>query len=120
MKPYKLYRDRDQVFECQLSIDGASISKTKARILLESNDKIFAFNGNINKSGKCKISIPNLDSIIKTNKGDLKLEVIAENTIFKVWKLDHGLSLKASQGSLDAIKPAKNLPAMDRIISMVS
>jgi len=41
-------------------------------------------------------------------------------TIFQVWKLDHGLSLNASQGSLDAIKPAKNLPAMDRIISMVS
>ena len=41
-------------------------------------------------------------------------------TLFQVWKLDHGLSLKASQGSLDAIIPAKNLPAMDRIISMVS
>ena len=41
-------------------------------------------------------------------------------TLFQIWKLDHGLSLKASQGRLDAIKPAKNLPAMDRIISMVS
>ena len=41
-------------------------------------------------------------------------------TLIQIWKLDHGLSLKASQGSLDAIKPAKNLPAMDRIISMVS
>ena len=41
-------------------------------------------------------------------------------TLFQIWKLDHGLSLKASQGSLEAFKPAKNLPAMDRIISMVS
>ena len=41
-------------------------------------------------------------------------------TLFQIWKLDHGLSLKASQGSLETIKPAKNLPAMDRIISMVS
>tara|TARA_B100001741_G_scaffold58927_1_gene46219 strand:- start:1471 stop:1689 length:219 start_codon:yes stop_codon:yes gene_type:complete len=41
-------------------------------------------------------------------------------TLFQIWKLDHGLSLKASQGSLEAIKPAKNLPAMDCIISMVS
>ena len=41
-------------------------------------------------------------------------------TLFQIWKLDHGLRLKASQGSLDAIKPAKNLPAMYCIISMVS
>ena len=41
-------------------------------------------------------------------------------TLFQLWKLDHGLSLQASQGSLDAIITAKNLPAMDRIISMVS
>ena len=59
---YKLYTDKIENFEAQVSIQGASLKKSKARLVVESDDFNLLFNGKI------------------------KLEVIAEDTYFVPWE----------------------------------
>ena len=88
MQSYKLYRDRDQTFECQLHLDGSSIEKAKARIIIETKHSSLMFDGNINKTGKCRVPIIKLNDILNKdiNSGLIRLEVIAEGAIFDIWK----------------------------------
>ena len=45
------------------------------------------FNGKINSNGKCKVPIKKLKGLIdENNKGNIKLEVIAEDTFFTPWE----------------------------------
>ena len=45
------------------------------------------FNGKINSSGKCSIPVKKLKGLIdETSKGDIRLEVIAEDTYFTPWE----------------------------------
>lgn len=80
---YKLFTDKSEVFECSINLEGASLNKSVARILIESDDYNLVFNGSINSSGTCKIPIKKLKGLLPENsKGDIKLEIIAEDTYF--------------------------------------
>ena len=84
---YKLFSDKQEIFECKLQLEGASLSKSKARILLETTEgTILLFKGKINSSGKCTIKIPKLKNKIEETSGKMKLEVIAEDTYFEPWE----------------------------------
>ena len=86
---YKLFTDKSELFECDIKIEGSSISKSKARLVVETNDYSLMFNGKINSSGKCEIPIRKLKGLIDENsKGNIRLEVIAEDTYFIPWKSD--------------------------------
>ena len=84
---YKLFTDKSELFECDIKIEGSSISKSKARLVVETNDYSLMFNGKISSGGKCKIPIRKLKGLIDENsKGNIRLEVIAEDTYFIPWK----------------------------------
>jgi len=84
---YKLFTDKSEVFECSINLEGASLNKSVARILIESEDYNLVFNGSINSNGTCKIPIKKLKGLIQENsKGNIKLEVIAEDTYFTPWE----------------------------------
>jgi hypothetical protein len=84
---YKLFTDKSELFECSINLEGASLNKSIARILIESEDYNLVFNGSINSNGKCKIPIKKLKGLIQENsKGNIKLEVIAEDTYFTPWE----------------------------------
>ena len=84
---YKLFTDKTELFECDIKIEGSSISKSKARLVVETNDYSLMFNGKISSDGKCQIPIRKLKGLIDENsKGNIRLEVIAEDTYFIPWK----------------------------------
>jgi len=86
---YKLFTDKSELFECDIKIEGASLSNSKARLVVETNEYSLMFNGKINSSGKCEIPIRKLKGLIdEASKGNIRLEVIAEDTYFIPWKSD--------------------------------
>lgn len=86
---YKLFTDKTEVFECNIKLEGASLKNSQARLIIESEDINLMFEGTINKDGKCSIPIKKLKGFLEDNtSGQIKLEVIAEDTYFTPWKSD--------------------------------
>lgn len=86
--PFNLYTDRDEVFECSVSVRNASLKNSIARLLIESDSVNLVFNGKI-ENGKCKVPIKRLGQLLEENsKGKIKLEIIVENTYFSPWEDD--------------------------------
>ena len=86
---YKLFTDKNELFECSISLQGASLKKSKARLVVETPEYSLLFNGNISKGGKCEIPIKKLKGLIdEDTTGNIRLEVIAEDTFFTPWESD--------------------------------
>ena len=86
---YKLFTDKTELFECSISLQGASLKKSKARLVIETPEYSLLFNGSISKGGKCEIPIKKLKGLIdEDTKGNIRLEVIAEDTYFTPWESD--------------------------------
>ena len=84
---YKLYTDKQETFECDLYLEGASLKDSSARILVETKDLTLLFPGKIDKKGNCKVPIKKLKGLIGENTtGNIKLEVIAEDTLIEPWQ----------------------------------
>ena len=84
---YKLFTDKTELFECNISLQGASLKKSKARLVIETPEYSLLFKGKISKEGKCEIPIKKLKGLIdEDTKGNIRLEVIAEDTFFTPWK----------------------------------
>ena len=80
---YKLFTDKTELFECNISLQGASLKKSKARLVVETQDYSLLFNGSINSNGKCEIPIRKLKGLIdEDTSGNIRLEVIAEDIFF--------------------------------------
>jgi len=86
---YKLFTDKSELFECDIKLQGASLNKSKARLVVETSDYSLLFNGSISSNGKCEIPIRKLKGLIDENTaGNIRLEVIAEDTFFTPWESD--------------------------------
>jgi hypothetical protein len=84
---YKIYTDRNENFECEVSVKNASLKGSMARLVMESEEGInFMFNGKI-ENGKCIVPIKRLKGILEENsKGKMFLEMVVEYTYFKPWQ----------------------------------
>ena len=86
---YKLYTDKQETFECDLFLEGADLKQSSARIVVESKDLTLMFKGEIDDKGNCKVPIKKLKGLMSENTtGDIKLEVIAEDTLIEPWQSD--------------------------------
>ena len=86
---YKLYTDKQEIFECNIYLEGASLTKATSRIIVEIQDLKLMFEGTIDKDGNCKVPIKKLRGLVgEDTKGTMKLEVIAEDTYFLPWESD--------------------------------
>ena len=86
---YKLFTDKSELFECDIKLEGASLSKSKARLVVETSDYSLLFDGSISSKGKCEIPIRKLKGLINEDtSGNIRLEVIAEDTLFTPWESD--------------------------------
>lgn len=83
---YKLYSDKNENFECEVSVKNASLKGSMARLVVESADGLnLVFNGKI-ENGKCVVPVRRLRGILDENaKGNMFLEVVVEDTYFKPW-----------------------------------
>ena len=83
--PYKLYTDKQEMFECEVSVKNANLKNSIARLVVESDGLDLVFKGKIN-DGKCTVPIRKLKGILdESTKGNIFLEVIVEDTYFKPW-----------------------------------
>jgi len=86
---YKLFTDKSELFECDIKLEGASLSKSSARLVVETSDYSLLFKGEINSNGKCEIPIRKLRGLMdESTTGNIRLEVIAEDTFFTPWESD--------------------------------
>ena len=84
---YKLYTDKVENFEAKIKLEGASLKKSTARLVIEADDFDLMFKGTISESGKVKIPVKKLKGLLdEDTKGKIKLEVIAEDTFFTPWE----------------------------------
>ena len=115
---YKLYTDKQETFECDLFLEGADLKNSSARIIVESNDLTLMFKGKIDEKGNCKVPIKKLKGLLDENTtGDIKLEVIAEDTLIEPWQSDFVVSTSKkvtvevkSQGNKKPIKEVSSKP----------
>ena len=104
---YKLFTDKSELFECDIKIEGASLSNSTARLVVETNDYSIMFNGKISSGGKCEIPIRKLKGLIEeSSKGNIRLEVIAEDTYFTPWKSE--FEIEASKKVTVEVKSQSN------------
>ena len=115
---YKLYTDKQETFECDLFLEGADLKNSSARIIVESDDLTLMFKGKIDEKGNCKVPIKKLKGLLDENTtGDIKLEVIAEDTLIEPWQSDFVVSTAKkvtvevkSQGNKKPIKEVSSKP----------
>lgn len=85
---YPVFLDKPELFTCQVSIDGADINKTEARLVIESDDWTIMFNGDIKRNGQCEINMKKLSILKEGAIGKIRLEIIAEGSLFIPWEED--------------------------------
>ena len=87
MNEYILYTDRKENFSCDIALEGARITEAFARIILETNELSYVFNGQIDGNGKCRIPIRPLKGLMEVrDMGKMVLEVVADDTYFQPWE----------------------------------
>ena len=83
---YYLYTDKPNKFNCNVEIEGTSLSKSKVRLVIESEDMTYLFNGRIENNGVCEVNIPKTKHFLSEgSKGLMRLEVIADDVYFEPW-----------------------------------
>lgn len=78
------YRDKPNNFSCGIKINGASLSESKARLILAFPNKSVMFNGKISSKGEVSIDIPAIKE--SHDSGQATLEIIADSMLFEAWK----------------------------------
>ena len=87
MSDYILYTDRKENFSCDIALEGAKLNESFARIILETKDVNYVFNGTISDAGKCDIPIRALKGLMDVrDSGNMVLEVVADDTYFRPWE----------------------------------
>jgi hypothetical protein len=81
---YTLYKDINEEFICDISIEGASIEEAYARIIIETTEWSLVFPGNI-VNNKCIVPIKKLGILNEGDTGNIKLEVVADGNLFIPW-----------------------------------
>ena len=86
---YKLFTDRNEDFQCEISVKNASLKNSIVRLIVESIDgPTLVFKGQI-QGDKCVIPVKRLKGLIDENvMGKMHLEMVVEDTYFRPWESD--------------------------------
>ena len=86
---YKLFTDKINKFQCNLQVEGTSLVKSQARVIIETNEMNYLFKGKIYDDGLCEFELPKLKGVLNEGSiGMLRLEVIADDVHFEPWASD--------------------------------
>jgi hypothetical protein len=105
---YSVFKDKSENFTCDVMVEGAKLNDTQARLILESDDWTIMFEGEIDRNGKCNIPIKKLNIFDEGTIGKIRLEVIAENTIFTPWEDD--FKVKMSKKVMVQVHESRSTP----------
>lgn len=86
-KAYRVLRDKTENFECNVSVEGASVNDSKARIILESESGLnLVYYGKIDSNGKCTVPIKKGLPLNEGSTGKIRLEIIVDDQLFEGWE----------------------------------
>lgn len=89
---YLLYTDKQNRFNCNIQIEGTSLAKSKVRLVIETDEMSYMFNGHIENTGVCEVIIPKTKHFLpEGSKGNMRLEVIADDVYFEPWNSEFGV-----------------------------
>jgi hypothetical protein len=108
---YIIHRDKTENFVCDLQLTGVNSIDNKARIILETEDLTYMFEGRIDTLGKCKIPLRKMSFLKENETGKIKLEVIAEDTIFTPWE-DEFVAVTSKKVSVKVMESETSSPKM--------
>tara|TARA_R110000744_G_scaffold324939_1_gene430770 strand:+ start:771 stop:1229 length:459 start_codon:yes stop_codon:yes gene_type:complete len=103
---YTLYSDKNNIFECDIQLEGASLSQAFARVIVEGEELNLIFKGEITNEGNCRIEMPKLNML--KEGGEMKLEVIADDMYFNPWNSDFELK-KSKSVTVEVKQPTDNV-----------
>ena len=115
---YHLYRDKNENFSCDINVEGAKLSETSARLIIETAEWTLMFEGEIDRKGKCVIPIKKLNLFNENTIGTIKLEVNAEGNVFIPWESDckiknsKTVSIKMNETKTTPKKPTFSKPGV--------
>lgn len=88
MDKLTIYKNKPEIFKCELQIEGALLENTVVKLCLEFEDnKNLYFYGELDKDGVCSIPVPKLTEVSK-NKCKMLIEAIADDIYFKVYEAE--------------------------------
>lgn len=108
---YKLFKDKAENFSCEVELEGANLKDTQVRLILETKDWNLVFNGEISSSGKVNVPIKKLNLFEEGTIGKIKMEIIAEGTVFTPWGED--FEVKLSKKVMVKFNESSNVPKKD-------
>jgi hypothetical protein len=115
---YKLYKDINEEFVCDIAIEGSSPEDTYARIIVESDEWSLMFPGEI-RNGKCIVPIKKLGILKEGEMGTIKLEVVAEGNLFIPWEDTFKVKLsKKVTVSLNETKQQQRKPIVNNKVGV--
>lgn len=106
---YKLLKDKNNEFQCEIRLEGASAKDAKVRLFLEADGCEYAFNGKI-ENEQCIISLGKLKKFGNLlENGKMRLEVVADDTLFVPYESDY--QLEAEKKVTVEVKQPGSAPA---------
>jgi len=93
---YKLLKDKNNEFHCEIKLEGASINNATARLFLEADGAEYSFKGEID-GNKCTIPMGKLKKFANLlENGKIRLEVLADDTLFVPYESNYVLEAEKS------------------------
>jgi TusA-related sulfurtransferase len=79
---YKLLKDKNNEFQCEIKLEGTSAIGAKVRLFLEADGCEYSFNGEI-KGERCVVPMGKLKRFANLlESGKIRLEVVADDILF--------------------------------------
>ena len=106
---YKLLKDKNNEFQCEIKLEGASAKSAKVRLFLEGDGCEYSFNGKI-ENEQCTIPLGKLKKFGNLlEHGKIRLEVVADDTLFVPY--ENTYELEAEKKVTVEVKQPEQTPA---------
>jgi len=111
---HTFYTDKTEDFKCKIGVEGSDIDDVQARLVFENTGASLLFEGKVDSSGECTVPVTKLKGFLKEGtSGNLKLEVIANDTFFSPWigefliKTSKKVTVEVAENSKPSIREQK-------------
>jgi len=106
---YKLLKDKNNEFQCEIKLEGANINNATARLFLEADGAEYSFKGEID-GDKCTIPMGKLKKFANLlESGKIRLEVLADDTLFVPYESNY--QLEAEKKVTVEVKQPQHTPS---------
>jgi hypothetical protein len=101
---YRLLKDKNNEFQCEIRLEGTSAKNAKARLFLEADGCEYVFSGKI-QNERCIIPLGRLKKYANLlESGNIRLEIIAEDTVFTPYENTYELD-QEKKVTVEVIQP---------------